>query len=119
MGNATIQDHIIKTKKYKDWADNMIKQKIYNNAENKMHLIKPNGDIIEEIDKEANIQENKNFNILMQIVKKMRKQHKTELINKTNKEKEWISRQTDRQTIKQASTQASTPASKQASKQNK
>ena len=91
--NATIQDHIIKTKKYKDWADNMIKQKIYNNAENKMHLIKPNGDIIEEIDKEANIQENKNFNILMQIVKKMRKQHKTELINKTNKEKEWISRQ--------------------------
>merc|ERR1711860_483559 len=27
--NATIQDHIIKTKKYKDWADNMIKQKIY------------------------------------------------------------------------------------------
>merc|ERR1712049_77578 len=90
MGNATIQDHIIKTKKYKDWADNMIKQKIYNNAENKMHLIKPNGDIIEEIDKEANIQENRNFNILMQIVKKMRKQHKTELINKTkrNREKE-------------------------------
>ena len=40
----------------------MIKQKIYNNAENKMQLIKQNGDIIEEIDKEANIQENKNFN---------------------------------------------------------
>ena len=71
----------------------MIKQKIYNNAENKMQLIKPNGDIIEEIDKEANIQEKKNFNILMQIVKKMRKQHKTELIIKTNKEKEWINRQ--------------------------
>ena len=71
----------------------MIKQKIYNNAENKMQLIKPNGDIIEEIDKEANIQENKNFNILMQIVKKMRKQHKTELIIKTNKEKEWINNQ--------------------------
>ena len=38
----------------------MIKQKIYNNAENKMQLIKPNGDIIEEIDKEANIQETRN-----------------------------------------------------------
>ena len=29
----------------------------------------------------------------MQIVKKMRKQHKTELIIKTNKEKEWINNQ--------------------------
>ena len=60
-------------KKYKDWATDMIKQKIYNNAENKVQLINPNGDIIEEIEKEANIQENKNFNILMQIVMKMRK----------------------------------------------
>ena len=58
-----------------------------------MQLIKPNGDIIEETDKEANIQENKKFDILMQIVKKMRKQHKTELIIKTNKEKEWINNQ--------------------------
>ena len=91
--NATIQDHIIKTKKYKDWANDMIKQKIYNNADNKMQLIKANGDIIKEIDKEAIIQEKKNFNILMQIVKKMRKQHKTELIIKTNKEKEWINNQ--------------------------
>ena len=48
---STIQDHIIKTKKYKDWANDMIKQKIYNNADNKMQLIKANGDIIEEIDK--------------------------------------------------------------------
>ena len=39
----------------------MIKQKIYNSAENKMQLTKPNGYIIEEIDKEANIQENKNL----------------------------------------------------------
>ena len=57
---STIQDHIIKTKKYKDWANDMIKQKIYNNADNKMQLIKANGDIIEEIDKEANIQETRN-----------------------------------------------------------
>ena len=44
--NTTIQDHIIQTKKYKDWATDMIKQKIYNNAENKAQLSNPNGDII-------------------------------------------------------------------------
>ena len=92
-GNITIQDYIIKTKIFKEWATQTINRAIYAQSTNKESLKTQSGEIREDIDQMAQMNEGDYFKVLTEAAKLIRKKHRVEIIKKGLKEKEIISKQ--------------------------
>ena len=92
-GNITIQDYIIKTKLFKEWAVQSINRTIYAKSINKERLKTQNGEIREDIDQVAQMNEGDYFNILTEAASLIRQKHKKEIIKSGLKERELISKQ--------------------------
>ena len=81
-GNITIQDHIIKTKLFKEWAVQTINRTIYAQSINKERLKTQNGEIREDIDQVAQMNEGDYFKVLTETANLIRQKHKKEIIKR-------------------------------------
>ena len=71
-GNITIQDHIIKTKLFKEWAVQKINREIYAQSINKERIKTQNGDFRDVIDQLAQMNEGDYFKVLTVIARLIR-----------------------------------------------